>query len=93
MVKKGKWYSKPGAGGDASARLVVAVEWSSSGRGAEVRYRTRWPSRLGEHVLAETTASAAAWAAFMKWGGFVEMPPGWEPTWLASAGVGPSIKD
>ncbi len=92
VVKKGKWYSKPGTGGDATARLVVGVEWSTSGRGVDVRYRTRWPVKQGGGVLVETTSSAAEWARFMKWGGGVQ-PDGWEPHWFAGCPRGPSIKD
>jgi len=92
VVKKGKWYSKPGTGGDATARLVVGVEWSTTGRGVDVRYRTRWPVKQGGGVLAETTSSAAEWARFMRWGGVVQ-PDGWEPHWFAGIPHGPSIKD
>ncbi len=92
VVKKGKWYSKPGTGGDATARLVVGVEWSTTGRGVDVRYRTRWPTRLGTHTLAETTCTSSEWKSFMKWGG-AEMTDGWEPCWLKDAVKGPSIKD
>jgi len=83
----GRWYVNKH--GESHARLIVGLEWSSWGKPL-IRIRQVWTGRSSSEgvVLAESLIKPSQWKF---WSGQIQ-EPGWEPSWLSTARMGPSVK-